>query len=148
MTRCTDLPEIQTLYFMYLTDCLTQPPRLLNGRGSCQFFQQARKPSPEQLHHLPGPCSKLEKQDSDSWTGTHHYYQVAPSHGPGVSCDRFADEPDWLGGWVSVSSPRGVWDGNDDGAALGIPLSHFSEVGTFPLGKRKKPLQLSCNKVF
>ena len=48
---------------------------------------------------------------------------------------------------MSVSSPRGVWDGNDDGAALGIPLSHFSEVGTFPLGKRKKPLQLSCNKV-
>lgn len=48
---------------------------------------------------------------------------------------------------MSVSSPRGVWDGNDDGAALGIPLSHFSEVGTFPLGKRKKSLQLSCNKV-
>lgn len=85
MAGCTDLPEIQTPYFMHLTDCLTQPPRLLKGRGSCQSFQQVRKPSPEQLHHLLGPCSKLEKQDSDSWMGTHHFYQVAPSHGPGVS---------------------------------------------------------------
>lgn len=24
------------------------------------------------------------------------------------------------------------WGGNDDGAALGIPRSHASEVGTFP----------------
>ena len=47
---------------------------------------------------------------------------------------------------MSVSRPREAQDRNDDGAALGIRLSRFSEVGTFPLGK--KPLQLSYNKVF
>ena len=70
MAGCTDLPEIQTPYFMHLTDCLTQPPRLLKGRGSCQSFQQVRKPSPgegqaspssdkHQLHHLPLPQAHL-----------------------------------------------------------------------------------------
>lgn len=39
------------------------------------------------------------------------------------------------GGRASVSKPRGEQDGND-GAALGMPLSHFSEVGTFALERK------------
>lgn len=76
----------------------------------------------------------------------YHFYQVAPPHGPGASGAHFTDELDWTGGWVSVGKPRGAQDRNDDGAALGIHPSRFSEVGTFPL--EKKPLQLSCTKVF
>lgn len=40
-----------------------------------------------------------------------------------------------------------MWDGNDDGAALGIPLSPLLRSWYISLGKRK-PLQLSCNKAW
>ena len=37
---------------------------------------------------------------------------------------------------ASIGKPRGEHDGNGDGAALGTPLSRFSEVGTFALERK------------